>query len=216
MARVVAVTALLHEALAPSSAAVMTTASDVQARAQQLLAPISDAKPGGDNASYEPEYEALRVEVGKLDSPTGGDVDWEAVARQGQALLTGKSKDLLVASYYAYALLETEKLAGLAVGLAVVHGTLDKFWETMFPPLKRKRGRGNALGWLIGRLEIALPGLSLGADDRPALDLVLAGYKQMSATAREKLEDHTPGMGSVNNALERINLSVPKAAGAPA
>lgn len=191
------------------------TPDDIKAQAAAMLAPISDAKPGGDNASYDPDYDAIRTEVAKLDSPIGGDIDWASVARGGQAMLTGKSKDLLIASYMAYGLLETKKLEGLAVGLAVLEGLLDQYWETMFPPLKRKRGRGNALGWLIGRLEIALPTLEVSAADRPAFDLVVAGYKAMGATAREKLEDHAPAMRSVSDALQRIDLKLPKAASAP-
>ncbi len=190
------------------------TPDDVKAQAAAMLAPISDAKPGGENASYDPDFDAIRSEVTKLDSPTGGEIDWASVARGSQAMLTGKSKDLLIASYMAYAMLETKKLEGLAVGLAVLEGLLDQYWETMFPPLKRKRGRGNALGWLIGRLEIALPTLDVSAADRPTFDLVAAGYKSMGAKAREKLEDHAPAMRSVSDALQRIDLKLPKAAAA--
>ncbi|MCA9704624.1 MAG: HAMP domain-containing protein, partial [Myxococcales bacterium] len=57
------------------------TPQDVQAKAAALLQPISDAKPGGDNASYDPDYDAIRSEVGKLDSPTGGEVDWSGPSR---------------------------------------------------------------------------------------------------------------------------------------
>src|SRR5690606_20759697 len=119
-------TALVHPASASSPFA-MTTPQDVHARAAALLAPISEGKPGGDNASYDPEYDALRSEVGKLDSPTGGAVDWEVVAQQAHEILTSKSKDILVASYYAYALLETQKLPGLAVGVAVLEGLLEQY-----------------------------------------------------------------------------------------
>jgi len=189
----------------------MTTAEDVQARADALLAPISDANPGGKNASYDAEYESLRSEVAKLDSPIGGDIDWNMILKGGKALLEGRSKDILIASYTAYALFETDKLPGLATGLALLEGLLEKYWETMFPPLKRKRGRGAALGWLIGRLEIALPELEITASDRPDLDQVIARYKSLSATARDTLEDHAPGMGTVNNALQRMDLKIPKA-----
>ncbi|MEX1361826.1 MAG: type VI secretion system ImpA family N-terminal domain-containing protein, partial [Nannocystaceae bacterium] len=193
----------------------MTTAQDVRTRAQALLAPISEAEPGGADAAYDPELDAIKSEVGKLDSPTGGEVDWEMVTRDSQAVLTGRSKDLLIACYAAYGLYETEKLPGLAVGLAVLEGLLEEYWETMFPPVKRKRGRGNALGWLVGRLEIALPLLEPSPADRPALDLVIEGYKKLGAKARDRLEDHAPGMRSVSDALQRLDLKVPKAQAEP-
>ena len=191
------------------------TPQDVQDKVAPLLAPISAAMPGGDNASYDPEYEALRQEVGKLDSPTGGEIDWEKVARESRTILTGKSKDYLVACYHAYALYETGKLPGLAVGVALLEGMFEKYWETGHPPLKRARGRGNALGWLTGRLEIALPTLAVNPPDRPALDLVMSSFRSLAGLAREKLEDNAPSTQGVSNALERINLKIPKAAAPP-
>ncbi len=194
----------------------MTTLQDVKDQAAALLAPISAAQPGGDNASYDPDYEEVRTEVGKLDSPTGGEVDWERVARESGAILTGKSKDYLIACYHAYALYETNRLPGLAVGIALLEGMLDQYWETGFPPVKRARGRGNALGWLMGRLEVALPLLAVSPADRPALDIVIEGFRAFAGNARDKLEDNAPGTQSVSTALERINLKIPKAAAAPA
>lgn len=193
----------------------MTTPQDVKDKAAPLLAPISAAQPGGDNASYDPEYEVLRLEVTKLDSLTGGAVDWDKVVADSGAILTGKSKDYLVACYHAYALYETQKLPGLAVGLALLEGLFETYWETGFPPVKRARGRGNALGWLMGRLEIALPTLPVTPADRPALDVVIAGFRALAGIARDKLEDNAPPTQAVSTALERINLKIPKAA-APA
>jgi type VI secretion system ImpA/VasJ family protein len=193
----------------------MTTPQDVQEKAAALLAPISAAQPGGDNASYDPAYEVLRQEVTKLDSLSGGEVDWDRVVRDSRAILTAKSKDYLVACYHAYALYETQKLPGLAVGLALLEGMFETYWETGFPPVKRARGRGNALGWFMGRLEIALPTLPVTPTDRPALDVVVAGFRALAGIARDKLEDNAPPTQAVSTALERINLKIPKAA-APA
>lgn len=189
----------------------MMNTQEVQTRADALLRPISDATPTGENVAYDPRFEALRNEVGKLDSPAGGEVDWEVVAREGQALLTATSKDLLLAAYTTYALFQTERLPGLAVGLGVLRGMLERYWDGLWPPAARMRGRGNALDWLVARLEATLPSLEISAADRAALDLVIDGYKQLSEVARAKLQDAAPGMGGVSETLQRMDLKIPKA-----
>jgi type VI secretion system protein VasJ len=197
----------------------MTTAQEISARASGLLQPVSDAAPAGQNSAYEPQFESLRAEVGKLDSPTGGQVDWEQVATGGQQILQTLSKDLLVASYTTYAMFEVEKLPGLAVGLDVINGLFDRYWEDCFPPHKRMRARTNALDWLVRRLEIALPQVAVTPPDRAALDLVTAGYQKLADVAREKMDDAAPGMGGVRDVLARLDMKIPKAvaeAAAPA
>jgi len=149
--------------------------------------------------------------MASLDSPTGGEVEWEDVAKATHALLKTGSKDLLVASYFSYAVMKTEGATGLAVGLATLDGLFETYWDTMFPPARRLRGRGNALGWLTDRLEAALPAMPLQPSDRRAIDLVDSLWKTLGAKSRDKLEDHAPAMGGVEAALTRIKLKLPDA-----
>ncbi len=193
----------------------MALAEDVQSRASELLALISDAEPSGQNASEDPRYEEVRTQMASLDSPTGGDVQWDDVARATGEILKTSSKDLLIASYFTFALMKTEGASGLAVGLATLNGLFDTYWDTMFPPARRLRGRGNALGWLTDRLEAALPSMPLQPSDRAAVDLVDSLWKRLGATGREKLEDHAPAMGGVETALTRMKLKLPDAPAEP-
>jgi len=189
----------------------MALAEEIKSRAAELLAPISEAEPSGQNASYDPRYEEVRSQIASLDSPTGGDVEWDVIAKTTRDLLTSTSKDLLVASYYTYALVKTEGPTGLAVGIAVLDGLLEGFWDTLFPPARRMRGRGNALGWLVDRLEQVLPGLDLQPSDRRAIDLIDTTWKALGAKSREKLEDHSPSFRGVEDALTRLKLKLPEA-----
>ncbi len=193
----------------------MALADDIRGRASELLAKISDAEPAGQNASFDPRYEAVRNDMASLDSPTGGEVEWSDIEKSTRGLLTSASKDLLVASYFTYALLEVEGVTGLAVGLATLDGLFEQYWETMFPPARRLRGRGNALGWLVDRLEPKLPQLDLQPSDRAAVDLVDELWKALGGKAREKLEDHSPPMSGVANALTRLKLKLPEATPEP-
>ena len=117
--------------------------------AEALLAPIFAAEPGGKNPSTDERYQELRVEVDKENSPIGEAVGWPRVEGLGREILGKVAKDLLVAAYTAFALHKTRGMHGLAVGVLVVDGLLDRFWDTMYPPVARLKGRGTALKWLI-------------------------------------------------------------------
>jgi type VI secretion system protein VasJ len=115
--------------------------------------PISDAQPAGSDVRNEDDYDTLQTEIGKMSNPAAsGSIDWQQVAVLSETILSTRSKDLLVASYLAGALLQTRDLPGLLDGLRVVGGLLETYWDTLFPPLARLRGRRNALQWLIERV----------------------------------------------------------------
>lgn len=115
--------------------------------------PISDALPAGSDVRNEDDYDTLQTEIGKMSNPVAsGSIDWQQIAALSETILSTKSKDLLVASYLTGALLQTRDLPGLLDGLRVVGGLLETYWDTLFPPLARLRGRRNALQWLIERV----------------------------------------------------------------
>jgi type VI secretion system protein VasJ len=183
----------------------------VKVNAGRLLAPVPGSTPAGQNASFDPRYESLRNTMASLDSPTGGEIEWPSVVKSGEELLCGASKDLLVASYTTYALMQTQGFAGLATGLQAILGLFEQYWDTMFPPAARMRGRGNALDWLAARLEVALTQIRVGGGDRPAIELIATQWKELSAKGRERLGEHCPSMRGVEEALQRIQLNLPPA-----
>src|SRR6187402_749623 len=95
-----------------------TSTDEFNGRAAPLREPIPGPEPAGQVATFDARYEAVRAEIGKLDAPTGGEIDWKQLARSSRELLTDTTKDFLLASWHAYALVQLERWAGLAVGLA--------------------------------------------------------------------------------------------------
>jgi type VI secretion system protein VasJ len=187
----------------------MTTADEVTSRAAPFLAPIAGPEPGGQNASFDPRYETVRNELAKLDSPTGGEVDWKMIGRSCDELLQSVTKDFLIASHKAYALLQLERWRGLATGLAVLAGMLDTWWEQGFPPVARLRGRGNALDWLVARLEVALPNVGVKNEEVAAFELVRNQWASLAGRARDRLAENSPAMGGVADVLERLRINIP-------
>ncbi len=109
---------------------------------------ISAEQPAGSDIAYDDDYEKLTVEIKKLSSPTADSaIDWSRVTELSRKILAEKSKNLQVACYLCIALCNTDGLQGCATGVHVLRGLLDNFWDSLYPPKKRKKGRINALRW---------------------------------------------------------------------
>ena len=107
----------------------------------QLVAPISDESPSGDNLEYEPEFGELEREAqGKAEHQMGDEVveaeaaDWRSVMSQSQELL-GRSKDLRLAVLLTRGGLNVHGPQGLAGGVAIIRGLLETQWDTVHPQL---------------------------------------------------------------------------------
>ncbi len=107
----------------------------------QLIAPISDEAPSGDNLEYEPEFGELEREAqGKDEHQMGDEVveaeppDWRAVLTTSQELL-GRSKDLRLAVLLTRGGLNVHGPEGLADGVAVIRALLETQWDTVHPQL---------------------------------------------------------------------------------
>ena len=119
--------------------------------------PISTDKPAGSDMRYDPAFDELQTEVDKLSSPAlAGSVNWEKVSRFASDILMHKSKDLLVASYLAVALIYTRGNDGFAMGLKMYLDLIERFWDDLFPPKARMRGRVRSVEWWVEKAEAAL------------------------------------------------------------
>jgi type VI secretion system protein VasJ len=119
--------------------------------------PISSDKPAGRDIRYEPSFDELQTEVDKLSSPSlAGSVNWDRVCRLASDILISKSKDLLVTSYLAVALIHTRGSDGFALGLKILSDLVERFWADLYPPRIRMRGRVRAVEWWLEKAETAL------------------------------------------------------------
>ena len=108
---------------------------------EELLNEIAADEPSGPNMEYDAAYLAIdRIAQGKPERQMGDqilaaeDPDWRRLQEEAQSLLK-KSKDLRICVYLTVAAMKLEGLPGLSDGLAVLHGLLDRFWETVYPQL---------------------------------------------------------------------------------
>lgn len=185
--------------------------SDLAAVAALGTTPIAGANPAGVSARYEPEFEKLAAEIAKMESVEGrNSIKWDIVVESATALLAGKSKDLLVASYLSLGLLQEDGYPGLAAGLTACRDILNTFWENLFPEKARLRARGQALQWMADRIAPALQERSSASkSDKDSLTACVNVLGEIVAFAGGKFEEGGPSFNELQNAVQDKLYSVP-------
>jgi len=119
--------------------------------------PIRGEHPTGTDIRYDPAFEELQAEVSKFSSPSGiSSVNWTNIIKLASEILAQKSKDLLVTSYLAVALIYNRQIEGFAIGLRVYQDLLENFWDNLYPEKNRMRARSGAVEWWLEKTETAL------------------------------------------------------------
>jgi len=130
-----------------------------------LLNPIAGDNPAGADLRYDPLYDKVKEARREEENiPQGGWdrprklADWPAVIKLASEAIATKTKDLQLAVWLTEALLRREGYAGLASGLTLIHGMLEKFWDGLFPEIEEGdlELRATPLEWLGGGLDFAL------------------------------------------------------------
>ncbi len=141
---------------------------------EQLLAPISEENPTGEELSLsDPGGAFLKIkdafdEAKKLvkeerDRELSGGVDsfgqpwrtipapdWNTVIDLATATLTNVSKDFRIASWLTEALLRKYNIRGLRDGLLLCQGLCDRYWDNIHPPANEEDGHGRTVGGFSG------------------------------------------------------------------
>jgi type VI secretion system protein ImpA len=110
-----------------------------------FLAEVTSEHPSGDaDLEYDPEFIKLEEEMkGAPEIEIGGKIvqearnpNWHEIQKSAAGLLT-RTHDLRVAMAFTRALLNTEGLVGLEAGLRLLHGFVERFWDSLYPRLPR-------------------------------------------------------------------------------
>jgi type VI secretion system protein VasJ len=171
--------------------------------------PISPEQPAGVDIRYDPLFEELQTEVGKLSSPLGaGSMDWAKVVHLASKILGEKSKDLLAASYLAVGLIYTQKIEGFSLGLKIYLDLIETFWDNLFPPKSRMRARGSAIEWWIEKTETALipyEGATLAEEQ---VNQIKESLEKIEEFIREHFEE-PPAFGPLWERVESFQTQAP-------
>jgi type VI secretion system protein ImpA len=107
----------------------------------ELLSPLSEDQPCGDDLEYDPAFIELENATKGTPEQQMGDTivpaeapDWKEV--RSQALeLSGKTRDLRVAAYLTRALANVDGFVGLRDGLKLVKELCEQHWDHVHPEL---------------------------------------------------------------------------------
>lgn len=170
--------------------------------------PVSKNAPAGKDARSTPELEALSSEMEKLSSPTASEeIDWRRVADLSARILSEQSKDLLAACYLSAALLHLEGIGGLGKGVRILRDLMEHFWETMFPPVKRMRGRRNALDWWMEKILAGLEAFEPASVAQEEVASLLEDLKAIDAFLG-KLMEEAPVLSTLIGRVAGLRVSV--------
>jgi type VI secretion system protein ImpA len=135
-----------------------------------LLNPVSAAKPAGENLRYAPVYDKIKEARRQDDDLSQGEwvrerkvADWPLAIKLISESLATKSKDLQLVAWLAEAMLRREGVAGFREVLELAKAMLDKFWDDLYPELEDGDAemRAMPLQWVGDRLEIPVKQLGL-------------------------------------------------------
>lgn len=158
------------------------------------LAPLPGGGGTGDDPGYDDDFQAMREEVNKLSG-----ANTARVCELAEKLLTTVAKDIRVATYYCWARLHLEGEPGLAPGLELLAGLLERFGTRLHP--QRERSRKAALEWLASARMLDSLSLYPEVTREDALHTVGALLAIMQSLA-DAPEDARPELGNLFSALE--------------
>jgi len=163
----------------------------------QLLAPLADHAPCGEDLEYDPAFLALEeLARGKPEQQFGDTVipaqepDWRQVFENALPLAQ-RTRDLRLAVLLARAAAHQHGIQGYASGLSLVAGLLEQHWDHVFP--------------------------ALDADDNndPTMRLNALAPLADVATGLADLRDAAVGSGRIPLTVRQIELSAGKTAPDP-
>jgi len=109
--------------------------------AKELIQPVSDDLPCGENLEYDPAFQQLEAMLQTKSEQEFGDTvipgtgpDWKGVGKQAVDLLK-RTRDLRVLSYAAISQLHTDGLGAFRDALETLNACLEAFWENIYPLL---------------------------------------------------------------------------------
>ncbi len=176
----------------------------------QLLLPINDTQPCGEDVSFSAEVDRI-AQARMHDDPTLDQGEWVAALREADwdfvgahcaRMIAAKSKDLRLAVWMAEAHAKTRGLRGLGDGYALLAGLCDRFWDGMYPAADdgdHDQRIGN-LFWLLSRTPALVK--DAAAPVLADAEYCLAMLMELERIVDRRLGADGPGFSAARDALQ--------------
>jgi type VI secretion system protein VasJ len=160
----------------------------------ELLNPVSDDSPTGENANATEEYFKLDMEIGKVIP------DYNVCLELSKSILMKKSKDLRVASWLTFSWYRTDKIPGLLNGLILILELMKKFGDKLFP--ENPAHRNKALLYLnTGRFVKLLEQEPITPQTAPLTLELEKALKQLQEEAKKQFPDSPPELSELGKVI---------------
>jgi type VI secretion system protein VasJ len=166
--------------------------------------PISEASPCGINAKYETPFETLEAEISKSESLNSESTDWTDVLKISEDILKNISKDYSVACYLGFAYIQQDGFKGLLNGLTLIDKLSETFWNDMYPPKKRLRGRQNATQWFIEKVSGFIAANEPSNSEMVFIAEISKTLKNIDYFLADKMGDKAPNFSDINRPIKRL------------
>ncbi|PRE69159.1 type VI secretion system protein TssA [Burkholderia multivorans] len=183
----------------------------------ELLTPISDASPTGDDLLFSNEFDAIQ-EARRYDDPTLDqgewvteikEADWGLVVERATDLLRTRTKDLRVAVWLTEALALEDGITGLTEGYALLEGLCREYWDTVHPLPEGEdvEYRLGNVAWLVGRTAELLRGIPMTDGAANAFTTLDWEVAQNVAQAIKRDPEHADDIARGKPSVEQIDAS---------
>ncbi|AIO74636.1 type VI secretion system protein TssA [Burkholderia multivorans] len=183
----------------------------------ELLTPISDASPTGDDLLFSNEFDAIQ-EARRYDDPTLDqgewvteikEADWGLVVERATDLLRTRTKDLRVAVWLTEALALEDGITGLTEGYALLEGLCREYWDTVHPLPEGEdvEYRLGNVAWLAGRTAELLRGIPMTDGAANAFTTLDWEVAQHVAQAIKRDPEHEDDIARGKPSVEQIDAS---------
>ncbi|HEY7879179.1 MAG TPA: type VI secretion system protein TssA, partial [Gemmatimonadaceae bacterium] len=121
--------------------------------------------PAGVDLRYDPVYEKIKEARREDDDAPQGEwqharkvADWAQVVKLAGDALATKSKDLQLAAWLSEAMLRREGFGGFRASLDLMHGMIQRYWDTLYPSIEDDdlELRAAPLDWVGLKLEMSV------------------------------------------------------------
>ncbi len=178
--------------------------AEIEQQRQSWCEPITPESFCGVPTRYEPEYEQLLEEIGKLESIHGEECDWPQVYKDGDILTRTKTKDMTVLGALCIASLRIHGLGRLTSAVGAYAWLVEHHSEGMFPVPKRLRGRAGAYAWFTEQLIKVIEEQKPGPGDHETVVLCLQYFNQLYNLMGQQLGQQLPRVKPITNVLQHF------------
>lgn len=172
---------------------------------RQMMDATRETVRKADRAEAEKQLE----QRGSVVRSTGGP-DYELIRERAARILSGKSKDIRVASYLCFALWQRQQFPGLAEGLSVIDILVSQFWDGLFPPKSRPGARKTAIDFLTSKLGENVEYAAVKADDRQPLERAKEVLAALQIQFAGKMTADPPSLLGLVQAVEKCMGRIPR------